>query len=133
MPKPSPNIPCPCGSKKKYKKCCGIYHKGAFAPNALALMKSRYSAFAVGNSDYIMKTTHPDNDDYTTDTAEWKRSIDSFCDHTEFLGLKIEDFIDEGEEAYVTFIASLSSGPLHEKSRFLKEDGRWLYVDGIIS
>lgn len=130
MPKPSPNIPCPCGSKKKYKKCCGIYHKGAFAPNALALMKSRYSAFAVGDSSYIMKTTHPDNDDYTTQTDQWKNAIDSFCEHTEFLGLKIIEFTDGGEEAFVTFEADLSSGLLKEKSRFLKRDGKWLYVDG---
>ena len=133
MAKVSPNIPCPCGSKKKYKKCCAIYHKGAFAPNALALMKSRYSAFAVGNSDYIMKTTHPDNEDYTSQTAKWKSTIDTFCEHTEFLGLQIIEFIDGEDEAFVTFVASLSSGPLHERSRFLKMDGRWLYVDGVIS
>lgn len=133
MAKVSPNIPCPCGSGKKYKKCCAIYHKGALAPNALALMKSRYSAFAVGDSSYIMKTTHPDNDDYTTQSSEWKTAIDSFSRHTGFLGLQIVAFEDGENEAFVTFVASLSSGPLHEKSRFLKEDGKWLYVDGVIS
>ena len=131
MAKVSPNVPCPCGSKKKYKKCCAIYHKGALAPNALALMKSRYSAFAVGDSNYIMKTTHPDNDDYTTQTAQWKSAIESFCTHTEFLGLKIIEFIDGETEAFVTFEADLSSGLLKERSRFLKEDGKWLYVDGV--
>lgn len=132
MAKVSPNIPCPCGSQKKYKKCCAIYHKGALAPNALALMKSRYSAFATGNAEYIIRTTHPENPDYTTDLASWKYDIDLFSKHTEFLGLKIIEFID-GEEAYVSFEASLSSGMLIEKSRFLKSEGRWLYVDGVIS
>jgi len=46
----SVNNPCPCGSGKKYKKCCGILHKGVIAKDALELMKSCYSAFAVDNS-----------------------------------------------------------------------------------
>ncbi|MFT7880310.1 MAG: YchJ family metal-binding protein [Sulfurimonas sp.] len=133
MAKVSPNIPCPCGSKKKYKKCCAIYHKGALAPNALLLMKSRYSAYATGNAEYIIKTTHPENPDYTDDHKSWKKEIDLFTQHTEFLGLKIMEFIKGEMEAYVTFEASLSSGVLIEKSRFLKCDGRWLYVDGVIS
>ena len=133
MAKVSPNIPCPCGSQKKYKKCCAVYHKGALAPNALILMKSRYSAYATGNADYIIKTTHPENPDFTTERTSWKKDIDIFSKHTEFGGLKIIEFIDGEEEAYVTFEASLSSGLLTEKSRFLKSDERWLYVDGLIS
>ncbi len=54
MAKPSPNLPCPCGSGLKYKKCCQKYHKGALPSTALLLMKSRYSAYALGLADYIM-------------------------------------------------------------------------------
>lgn len=127
--KPSPNILCPCGSGNKYKKCCSRYHKGAFAPDALSLMKSRYCAYAVGNSSYIIKTTHPDNPDYTTDLKSWKESILRFSRQTNFLSLEIINFIEE-EETFVTFIARLSSGELKEKSRFLKLHGQWLYIDG---
>jgi SEC-C motif-containing protein len=130
MAKLSPNAPCPCGSGKKYKKCCLVYHKGALAPDALALMKSRYSAYAADVPDYIIKTTHPDNPDFTDDTKKWREEIKRFTQQTEFLKLKILDFMQEQEEAYVTFIATLSSGELREKSRFLKVSGRWLYVDG---
>jgi SEC-C motif-containing protein len=133
MAKVSPNIPCPCGSHKKYKKCCAIYHKGGLAPNALTLMKSRYSAYAVGNAAYIIHTTHPENPEYTNDRVSWEKDIDHFSQYTEFLGLKIIEFVDGKEEAYVTFEASLSSGMLTEKSRFLKREGRWLYADGLIS
>lgn len=133
MAKISPNIPCPCGSHKKYKKCCAVYHKGVLAPNALALMKSRYSAYATGYAEYIINTTHPMNPDYTTEYALWKNDIDLFSQHTEFLGLKIIEFINGEEEAYVMFEASLSSGILVEKSRFLKSEGIWLYADGMIS
>ncbi len=127
------NAPCPCGSGSKYKKCCYRYHKGASAPDALTLMKSRYSAYAVGNADYIIKTTHPDNSDYTKDILSWRASIREFSDHTVFEGLRILAY-DTGEEvAFVTFEARLSSGLLKEKSHFLKASGRWLYVDGEVA
>ncbi len=93
-------------------------------------MKSRYSAYATDNADYIIKTTHPDNSDYTEDKTRWRASILEFSQHTDFLKLKIIDFVDGETEAYVSFVAKLSSGELKEKSRFLQVDGRWLYVDG---
>jgi len=124
---------CPCDSGNKYKKCCSKYHKGAFAPDALSLMRSRYSAYAVGDSSYIIKTTHPDNSDYTSNIKNWKESILSFSKQTNFLSLEIIDFIDGEEEAFVTFNARLSSGDLKEKSRFLKLYGRWLYADGVFT
>lgn len=131
--KPSPNMLCPCDSGNKYKKCCSKYHKGAFAPDALSLMRSRYSAYAVGDSSYIIKTTHPDNPDYTSNIKNWEESILSFSKQTNFLSLEIIDFIDGEEEAFVTFNARLSSGDLKEKSRFLKLHGRWLYADGVFT
>lgn len=93
-------------------------------------MKSRYSAYAIGDSDYIIKTTHPDNPDYTEDTKAWKAPIDLFSQQTQFQELEILEWTDGEEEAFVTFKASLSSGVLIEKSRFLKVDGRWLYRSG---
>jgi len=133
LKKPSPNIPCPCGSGLKYKKCCQRYHKGALAPDALILMKSRYSAYAVGESRYIIATTHPDNPEYRADQKGWREEIDLFCRHTDFLGLEIMAFTDGRSEATVTFRAILSSGEMLERSRFLKEGARWLYLDGEIS
>lgn len=132
MKKTTPNTPCPCGSRIKYKKCCAIYHKGALAETALELMKSRYVAYAVGDASYIIKTTHPNNPDYSEDTKSWKESIELFSNKTEFLGLEIVEFIDGEEEAFVTFKAKLSSGDMEEKSRFLKVNGRWFYESGSI-
>ena len=58
----SVNSICPCGSLKKYKKCCKLFHDNIKKPsNALELMKSRFSAFAFFKSDYIIKTTHQKN------------------------------------------------------------------------
>lgn len=93
-------------------------------------MKSRYSAFVVGDAKYIMKTTHPDNPDYHDDKKEWQKSIEIFMRETTFLGLEIEDFWEEKAVSYVTFIASFREGELHEKSRFAQENSTWLYLDG---
>ncbi|HHD77665.1 MAG TPA: zinc chelation protein SecC [Campylobacteraceae bacterium] len=130
MAKLSPNAACPCGSGKKYKKCCRPYHLGARPADALALMKSRYSAYAAGESGYIVKTTHPDNPDFTEARAQWLASIDTFCKKSSFEGLEIVSFEAGAEEAFVTFIARLGEGELRERSRFRKQDGVWLYLDG---
>ena len=123
----SVNSPCPCGSGKKYKKCCGILHKGAIAKDALELMKSRYSAFAVGNVDYIIKTSTFQKD---------KDDLKSFCDACVFYKLQIIDFTPYEDEAFVTFKATIScaetDNSFSEKSRFIKQNGRWLYESGEI-
>jgi SEC-C motif-containing protein len=126
----SANAPCPCHSGDKYKKCCLPYHKGILPINALKLMRSRYSAYALHLSGYIMETTHPDNPDYTMDTETWGKSIMDFCRNTRFEELKIIDFIDGESEAYVTFEAVFDKGSLTEKSRFLKNEGKWFYKSG---
>ena len=126
--KPAPNAPCPCGSRLKYKKCCRRYHQGALASDALTLMKSRYSAYAFEQADYIIRTTHSECSEYNDHTAQWKEEIVAFGRHTEFLGLEIVAWSQKETEAYVHFRAHLSSGILEEKSRFVKESGRWLYA-----
>ena len=127
MSKLSPNSPCPCTSKKKYKKCCKPYHDGANAKDALSLMKSRYSAFAVGKIDYIIKTSTFQKD---------YEDLKAFSSSCEFKRLEILEFIDGEEEAFVTFRASIicngNDASFAEKSRFIKEDGVWLYESGEI-
>ncbi len=118
----SVNAPCPCHSGKKYKKCCQPFHKGALPSDALALMRSRYSALALHLVEYIIATTHPDNTEHTKDIEEWKRSIAEFCENVHFTGLKIIEFVDGAEEAFVTFRAILGDTQFVEKSRFFKVD-----------
>ena len=129
-----PNNPCPCGSQKKYKKCCKVFHDGTLPTTALELMKSRYSAFAVHKVEYIIATTHSQNQDFTSDISSWRKGILDFCENTSFNGLEIVDFINGELESYVTFKAILEQAnqdaTFTEKSRFLKENGKWLYVDG---
>lgn len=125
---------CPCHSKKTYDQCCQCFHQGEFPPTALALMRSRYSAYALGLAVYIIKTTHKDNPQYLLDTKLWIQSILQFSKNTSFVGLDILEFIDGETEAYVTFVAHLKQGTkdtsFQEKSRFLKEGQQWKYVSG---
>ncbi|AXH13550.1 YchJ family protein [Halarcobacter bivalviorum] len=130
----SGNSFCPCGSQKKYKKCCRIFHFGETPSTALELMKSRYSAYVANNPEYIINTTHKENSDYTTNIQEWKNSINSFSKYSDFKKLEIIDFIDGQEVAYVTFKATIFQGAIDssfiEKSKFIKEENRWLYHSG---
>ena len=125
----SKNSKCPCGSGKKYKECCYKWHKIGSAPNALLLMKSGYTAYAIGNAEYIIKTTHPGSPHYEKDLNTWKKSIKEFS-KSEFKKLEIIEFIDGEKEAYVEFKAYIDDYVMHEKSSFLKEN-KWCYFDGI--
>jgi SEC-C motif-containing protein len=121
----SPNDICPCGSLKKYKKCCKPFHdKITFQKLHLNLMKSRFSAFAVCNSEYIIFTTHQNNSDFISDLKSWNNDILNFSKNTRFERLEILEFIDGEVESFVTFKATLFQDKTDisfiEKSRFLK-------------
>jgi SEC-C motif-containing protein len=121
---------CPCGSGKNYAACCGPLHQGVAAPSAEALMRSRYSAYALGLVDYILKTTHPQNHDAKRPAEERKKEIERFCKTTLFKGLKI---LEMGKDI-VKFTVYLSQEgkdfSFTEKSTFEKVLGNWLYLRG---
>jgi SEC-C motif-containing protein len=128
---------CPCCSGRFYKECCQILHNGKPAPNALALMRSRYAAYANHLPLYIIQTTHPQNPQFQIDKIRWTQQILSFCQQTVFKKLEILDFDDGNSEATVTFIAYLTqknmNASFQEKSLFKKIKNKWLYHSGIIS
>lgn len=129
---------CRCYSQLSYEECCKPYHLGKSLPeNALKLMRSRYSAYALGLADYIIETTHPANPSYSENKDLWRISIAHFCSVTDFCGLDILAFLDGPHEAFVTFFAHLKQNSqdisFQEKSRFLKVKNRWLYHSGILS
>lgn len=118
---------CPCDPSRAYPDCCGRLHAGAaVADSAEALMRSRYSAYVVGELDYLRASWHPD-----TCPAELEADP-----AVHWLGLHIKRHRREGEDAAVVeFVARYRLGGgsavrLHEISRFVRIDGRWLYVDG---
>ncbi|EDM83982.1 YchJ family protein [Limnobacter sp. MED105] len=120
--------PCPCG-KGDYQVCCQPFHfHPESVPTAEALMRSRYSAYALGLSDYVLLTWHastrPKQLDLSDELAQGK-----------WLGLSVKGHWPQGDKAEVEFVARYkpSHGPasrLHERSRFVQENGQWFYVDG---
>ncbi|MGE0859341.1 MAG: YchJ family protein [Gammaproteobacteria bacterium] len=117
---------CPCGGGA-YAVCCGPLHEGAPAASAEALMRSRYSAFVQARHDYLLATWHartrPAHLDREGPAPKW-------------LGLTVKKHAPDGERATVEFVARYRVAGrghrLHEASRFVREDGRWYYVDGEI-
>ena len=126
----SVNKPCPCHSGKKYKKCCLPYHKGMLPQTAKELMHSRYCAYALHLSNYIIHTTHPQNPDFQEDTKTWATQIDAFTHATTFVDLEILGVEESEKEAFVTFKATFQDSTMREKSRFFKVEGKWLYHSG---
>lgn len=130
-------MPCPCHSTIMYHKCCQPFHKGEPAPDALKLMRSRYAAYALGLSDYIMDTTHPDNPHYEADRNKWRSDLDQFAARSHFDGLRIREFSpdpNDPDRAEVTFTAHMRQdsqiAAMTEVSSFVRQKGRWLYRDG---
>ncbi len=120
---------CPCGSALPYDACCGRWHAGPRhlqAPDAEALMRSRYSAFVLGLPDYLLATWHPDT--RPAPPLEIDASV-------RWLGLEVRRHAaTEADRAVVEFVARSKLGGrahrLHETSRFVREGGRWYYLDG---
>ncbi len=123
---------CPCRSGLKYRKCCGQYLKqGSIPLTAETLMRSRYTAYVSGNEEYLLNSWHnstrPTELNLEQDASEWIK--------LEVLGVHAGKPKDN--TATVEFIAHFKvqnqRQQLHEVSRFIKEEGRWFYLDGNVS
>jgi SEC-C motif-containing protein len=122
---------CPCGSGASYDECCGPLHTGVtVASTAEQLMRSRYSAFVLNDDNYLLRTWHPAK---RPDLIELDRGI-------EWRRLQIRH-TDAGtasdETGTVEFIAHYwdsedqEYGRHQEISRFVRQKGRWLYVEPV--
>ena len=101
---------CPCGSAVEYSLCCHPYVSGEkVAPDPEHLMRSRYCAFVMQDADYLIKTWHP-----SCGAAALRAELMAGFAHTEWLGLTVFG----------------KTGAIIERSRFLKENGQWYYIDG---
>ncbi|MGY5353763.1 YchJ family protein [Wenyingzhuangia sp. IMCC45467] len=127
-------VMCACGSKKSYKVCCEPIHQNILlAKTPLALMKSRYTAYVLANIDYLMQSHHSSTRPISErdEILNWTKSI-------QWMGLEIiEAKKSNADEGFVTFKAHFTENGvvqvIHEKSRFVKENNHWTYIDGIHS
>lgn len=120
---------CPCPTGLPYNECCGPFHSGVtHAATAEQLMRSRYSAYATGDTDYLLKTWHPKTrpSELTLDPElRWYR-LDILA--TERGGLLDQAGTVEFRAHYRT---PDGPGEQHEISRFTKHSGAWVYVDAV--
>ena len=123
--------PCPCGRGPTYAQCCARWHTGPLqgqAPDAESLMRSRYSAYALGLHDYLLQTWHPDTR---------PRHLAADEPGLRWLGLQVlRHDAPDPDHAQVAFVARFKVGGgraqrLTEHSRFVRVNGRWLYQDAV--
>jgi SEC-C motif-containing protein len=119
---------CPCGSGKSYTTCCALYVDGGeVAPTAEALMRSRYTAFTLLKEEYLLATWHASTRPTSLGLAQDVT--------TQWIGLAVKRHeLQDADHSIVEFVArykvSGRAHRLHEISRFVREQGRWFYVDG---
>lgn len=128
---------CPCGSGKALLRCCRPYIEDAgldaakIPVTAELLMRSRYTAYVLQNADYILRTWHadtrPGNIDFSgVDSVQW-----TALEIVATTRGQADD--DRGSVEFIaTYQVEGVEKQLHENSRFVKQYGRWFYVDGKI-
>ena len=131
MTKQMKEKPCPCGTGLALTQCCQpLLNNEQPAASAVALMRSRYSAYTQGDDAYLQRTWHsstrPAQLDLSSNQQNWQR-------------LKIIDTVagqaddDSGEVEFVAiYKINGRAERLHERSRFGREDQQWRYIDGIV-
>lgn len=121
---------CPCCSGLAYTQCCRPFHAGKAAPTAEALMRARYSAYVLADAAYLHRSWH-------SSTRLSKKNLVQPKDlHWEKLEIiHTEAGQSEDQTGLVEFIAYFSASGqdqhLHERSRFVREKGRWVYLDAL--
>ena len=122
---------CPCGSNKNYPDCCDRYLDGGeTAPTAEALMRSRYTAYTLAREDYLLATWHHSVRPTSLELATGP--------HSKWLELEVKRHEQlDSDHAVVEFVARYKvngrAHRLHEVSRFVRDAGRWFYVDGDVA
>jgi len=129
-------LTCPCCSEKSFTDCCESIIKSESATTALALMRSRYTAYCAHSIEYLHITTHPKKR-VKNDLSE----IENWANENNWTKLEIIN-VEKGNEkdsigiiefkAYFTDKYGVQQIH-HEKSNFLKEGEKWFYLDGIIN
>lgn len=122
---------CPCGSGHFLAECCARYHNGSLPDSAEHLMRSRYSAYALGLIDYLVSSTLP------VQQAQLDRAaISAWSSQSQWLGLEVQNHqLVSGQpaHAWVSFIARWQDQDgeqaQHERSAFVQVQQRWYFID----
>ena len=121
-------LACPCGLGDDYGACCGRLHAGAPALTAESLMRSRYSAFAVGDAAYLLRTWHPSARPKTL-------GLDPATAWTRLAVLETQDgglFDSAGTVRFrAVYVRDGQRGVLDETSKFVRQGKLWTYLGAV--
>lgn len=123
---------CDCGSGIPFESCCQPYLIGQVqAPTAEVLMRSRYTAYCQGQVDYLVATHHPTHRSHN-ERAVLADSIrtTTWAKLTVLNSQEGQANDTKGTVEFVAYHITPSPGQIHERSRFVQQKGRWLYLDG---
>jgi SEC-C motif-containing protein len=124
---------CPCGSGRRYAACCGPLHDGVSEPETPeALMRSRYSAFALGRGDWLVKTLAQGHPDRAAPAPALARELSLAKHRQRFLGLRILFAQDDEVLFHARIFERGVDRSFAELSTFVREDGAWRYASGIL-
>ena len=127
---------CPCGSRESASQCCRPFLRGQATPSPEQLMRSRYTAYALGEVGYILATTHPLGPQFRLDSAAWESDVQRFCQRTQFERLHVRkvEHAPGSTQAWVTFSAHILQDnealSMNERSEFQMIGSRWFYHSG---
>jgi SEC-C motif-containing protein len=118
----------------EYEKCCGLYIKdGIPVPTAEKLMRARYSAYALGEIDFIMDTHEVD----PKEAEESRKATEDWAKGSEWQGLEIIKTSKGGEEDdngtvefKAHYMVDRARYTHHEISRFERKNGKWIFAEG---
>ncbi|WP_264550664.1 YchJ family protein [Flavobacterium sp. N2038] len=118
---------CYCDTGLEFENCCGLYlQNNQKAPTALALMRSRYSAYATHNADYLLETTYISERQFYS-----KAEILKWAVSNKWQKLEILSFTENTVEFKAYFLDSNNKPQTHyEFSTFKFENDAWYYLDG---
>jgi SEC-C motif domain protein len=124
---------CHCDSNKPFKQCCERFLSGKeVAKTPKQLMRSRYTAYSLGNhGEYLLKT-------WAAETSEGLTALSLSEKTYEWIKLEILDSEQKGNKGIVEFNACYKDEDdtfkvLHERSNFLRREGRWYYLEGEVN
>lgn len=128
---------CPCSSGLRYRECCARYHRGeAEAPDAETLMRSRYSAFALREVEYLWRTLHPEHPDRARPKEEVVRELRAVASAHKYPKLQVLDrqLTDTADTSVVLFHARIfetgKDRSFVERSEFRHDGTGWRYLSG---
>ena len=131
-----PPPPCPCTSGLPYRDCCARYHRGAEPPDAEALMRSRYSAFAEREVDYLWRTLHPEHPDRSRPHLDVLRELRAAASARKYPRLHVLDrqlSPPSGTSVVLFYARVFEKGKDHsflERSEFRHDGTGWRYLSG---